>query len=329
MPDDAAAPDLSADIAAFLAENPDQSQIVPESETPTDESADESEDSDESAADEADESDESDEDETEAKPEKAAKVDVKAIEKAIADKDLPAFLEALGPAADELLTSKAHKTLRVQVREIRKAQEAAVKDTAKAKELETTLNARFGDAVDVRKAVQASSPDAVDKFIDYAEKAVGADWVQIQRWVAQGLVGRNTRLEQKKQADTTAQTAAQAKQATAVQETKTWITDGIKKVDATLLTDAPEVVDLVFEAMRAGFKKGIDTPAKALPLVLKKLEAEHARLTKVIARAKKGKKPAAAPAPAARVASAKDTGKTREATLEENIAEIKKSMRLR
>lgn len=265
--------------------------------------------------------------ETTETPAEAQGVDVAKLTAALKAEDLPAFIEALGPAADKLLTSKAHKALRIAARDLTKQKAAVVEAQAQATTLTDKLVEKYSDPIEIRKATVANSPDAVDKFIDYAEKTVGADWNAIMQWVAKGLAGRPERLAAKAKAATTATETQTTAQKAALVQTQTWVTAEVTKTDPEMLKDAPEIVDLVIDEIRKGYAAGITTPAKALPLVLKKLEAQHARLAKLLAR-KGGKKPKveAAPAPAARVGKRADADATRPRTLEEDIAWTKKEM---
>lgn len=255
-----------------------------------------------------------DEDEAAAAP--AGKVDPKAVMAAIEAKDTEALLAALGDAADDILGGKAHKSLRLQLKDVDK----------RKKEFEALgerLQAKYGDPVAARKAAAQGTPEAADTFIDMVEKWAGTDWNSVQRWLAQGLAGRPGRLEAKTQQTTAAQRQQTERQQAALNETKTWISTHVKKAEPELADD-PEVVELMVAEMKVGLTKGIDTPAKALPLVKKKLKAKYDRLHKVFGAAPpKGNKPRTE-TPAAR-ANRSDNGRFVQhapATIDESVQDF-------
>lgn len=326
----AAPPSLSADIAAFIAEgHRPEAPVVPADQT---EAADEAAEADEGAepavADDADQTEADVADEPEEKPKPAGKdsekVDVKKLQAAVDAVDLPAFLAALGPAAEKLLTSKAHKALRLQSKELSKQLTAATQAETKAESIATKLNEKYADPIAVRKAVQEGKPEAVDLFIDHAEKTTGVDWNTLIKWVAKGLVGRPERLVSKDKVKTEAATKDTSERAAAVEQAKAWVTAEVTKVDAQLLADMPELADMVLDEIRQGFSAGVDNPKKALPLALKKLRAQHTRIGKLLERTSKPKtrSETPAPAPAARAHRAPTDPKTAPKSLGEDIAEF-------
>ena len=317
----AAAPSIDADIAAFIAEGhrPDE---TPDAAAPTEEVA-----PDEVENDEGTEAVEADSDgadpvadsgDAENQPAPSA-VDQTALAAAIAAGDPKAFIEALGPAAEQLLSAPAHRALRLAVKEAGKVQAAAKADQQKAEELTTRLGEKYGDPITARKAAENGDPNT---FLDMIERwSGGHSWNDIVKWASTCIAGRPARLEAKQRTESvdTAQAAAAKEQKQA--EVRAWVDGGLKKL-APELHD-PEVVDLVVAEIRAGYAKGITTPAKALPLVRKKLEARYQRLHKVfgkdaLKKAAKGKSPSAA------AAHTDGGGKTRPTTLEEDIAWAKK-----
>lgn len=309
---------LNADIAAMIAEmSPDEPVVDTSNNTVVAEEPTESEVAEAAAT-------------PEAKTLKASdNVDLHKLVEAIDTKNVAALVEALGPAAEDLLSSKSHATLRHQIKDAIAATKKANDAEKKADDVANRLAAKYSDPIAVRKSIETGDKDAVDKFIDYAEKTCGADWNTVMRWVSKGLGGRPERLAIKKQEAETAVVAKTAQESQALEQTRAWVAEGLKAKDPTLATEAPELVDLVIEEMRAGFHSGVTTTAKALPLVLKKLEAQHAKLSKILAKTGTKKKVESAPAPAARVGTRADATKTRRTTLDEDIAATKREMGLR
>lgn len=246
-----------------------------------------------------------------------AKVDPAALAAAVEGKDLAALLKAMGPAAEEMLSSKAHVTLRHQIRDLEKAKSEATAKKAEADGLAVKLGEKYGDPIAARKAAEGGD---VDAFLDLVEKWGGHDWNTMIRWVSNGIVGRKERLEAKA-ADVTKQSGEkETKRAAALTEAKTWVTGVLSKSDAQLVKDCPEIVDLCIDEIRGGHGKGVDSPAKALPLALKKLKAQHERLSRYFAN--KGKPPKeVARVAAAKVDQPQDEQKTRKMSVEELIAE--------
>lgn len=236
-------------------------------------------------------------------------VDSAAILAAIEAKDPAAFIEALGPAADDVLTGKAHKVLRLQLKD-------AKAETAKWQQIAQGLSVQYGDPIAARKASEAGD---VDTFVDMVEKWGGHSWNDLMKWVAKGIQGRPERLEAKQRDAAKAETAKTAEQAKALEETRVWVGDSLKKADAKLLESAPELVDLVIEEIKSGLAKGIDSPAKALPLAKAKLKTQYERLHAVFGAGSAPRPKAPAPAPAARLDKDTPTN-TRPMTLQEEIA---------
>ncbi len=316
----------SDDIAAFLAEGhkPDSSE-APEGEVESTETADEtSTDDSDTTTDTDDNTDTSDTKETKVKL-PSDSVDFAKLVEALDTKDVATLMEALGPLADEMLSSKSHKTLRLQAKDLKIAQKAAQQAEEKANELIDKLSNKYSDPIEVRKAIDSKDPGAVDKFIDYAEKTTGATWNDIIRWVVGGMAGRQTRLQQKAVEAETASVKNAQSQAEALEQAKTWVSGAVTKVDAALLTEAPEIVDLIINEIKTGYSKGITSPAKALPLAMAKLKDQHDRLTKLFAR--KNKKATPAPAVSAKVGTNADNNKpTRVLSVDEEIAAFKKEL---
>lgn len=266
-----------------------------------------------------------------AKVERASdKIDLASLVEAIDTKDTAKLLAALGPAADDLLSGKAHAALRVQLKDANEAIKKAALAEKRADGIAEKLGAKYADPIAVRKAIDTGDKSAVDMFIDYAEKTAGTDWNTVMRWVAKGLAGRPERLAVKQQEAAKQVETQTAEQKQALEQTKAWVTEGINAKDVSLVKEAPELVDLVIDEIRTGYARGVDSPAKALPLVLKKLEAQHAKLAKLLA--KTGKKPVVkevTPSPASRVGTRPEQPRTRRTTLEEDIAATKREMGLR
>jgi hypothetical protein len=250
-----------------------------------------------------------------------AGVDQAALTAAITSGDPVAFVKALGPAAEKLLTSKAHVALRLQVREAETAKATALGEQTRAKDLAKQLGEKYGDPITARKACEDGD---VDTFIDMVEKWSDHSWNDVIKWVAGGIAGRKERLE-RKQRETGAQLADKsAKQEQKQAEVKAWVDGGVKKLAPEL--HSPEVVDMVVAEIRAGFNKGVTTPAKALPLVKAKLEAQYKRLHAVFGKpgSKAPSKTAANPSARAAHTDRAGEGQTRPTTLEEDIAWTKK-----
>jgi hypothetical protein len=76
---------------------------------------------------------------------------------------------------------------------------------------------------------------------------------------------------------------------------------------------------MVVAEIRAGYAKGITTPAKALPLVRTKLQAQYERLKKVFDGGRGAPKAPKPEAPAARAARS-EGGNTRPRSLDEEIS---------
>jgi hypothetical protein len=263
--------------------------------------------------------------EEEEEPTKPSAIDGKKLAEAIEKRDLAALLEAIGDeAADEMLGSKAHKTLRLQVKDLVKAQKAAASTMDNAKLLAEKLDEKYRDPISTRKAAEAGNVDAV---IDAFESWSGKPWADLQRWIAKGLGGRPERLAAKAKEQTKATVEQTAEQQKALAETKTWVEGVVKKVDAKLLEAVgSDVVDLVIEEIRSGLAKGVDSPTKALPLIKGKLKTRYENLHKYFGE-RKAKK---TPPPVVAAKAGRSEGKsTRSLTLEELIAETKKEAGIR
>jgi hypothetical protein len=237
-------------------------------------------------------------------------INVDAVAKAIEAEDPVAFVKALGDHAEKLLTGKAHKALRLQVKNAEQAQ-------TKATDLAVKLNEKYGDPIAARKAAEAGDGNA---FIDMIEKWGGRDWNTIQRWLANSMAGRPQRLEAQKQEAVKATVEDTAKQEAAKAEVRNWVDAGLKKAAPEL--HSPEVIALVEAEIRENFSKGIDSPVKALPAVRKKLQAQYEQLHKVFG---KQASKTAPKSPSTKV-SRQDhtTGQYRQTSLEEDIADFMK-----
>lgn len=235
------------------------------------------------AADDAEASDDGAEAKDEAGEEKGEKEDREptALEKAIEAGDVRKFIEALGDKAEALLGGKAHKALRLAAGELSK-QESRLKKAGEA------LKAKFGDPAEARKKWEAGDLDA---FVDIVEKMTGVPWADARKAVDDSIAGRETRLQAKAKADEEAKAKAEATRAEHEKSLKSLITDTVKGSDAKLLEADPEIVDDLFRIMQTGWKKGINTPAKALAVLKKRLTAVSAVL------APKPPAPKRAPAP--------------------------------
>ena len=202
-----------------------------------------------------------------AKP--AAEREPTELEKAIAAKDVKAFIAALGDAAEELMGGKAHKVLRLAAKELREGEAKLAKS---AKE----LTDRYADPVAAFEAAK-KGPQGADDFVDAIERQAGASWADIVKYVNDSPAGNDVRLQAKAKAETEKTAAADAKRAEHEKTLRTLITDTVKTTDAKLLepnSEAPDlaeaVVSDVFAVMKAGWSKGINTPAKALAQVKKR-----------------------------------------------------------
>jgi hypothetical protein len=317
---------VDADIAAFMAENPDAANGEPDAPEPDGEPAAEGGEPDGEGDDGADSADpeaqSTDEPEGDEAPSIATAVDLKALKAALEKDDPVAFVKALGKKAESLLSSKAHRALRLQVKEVEKAQAKAVAAQSRADELATKLGEKYGDPIAARKAAETGD---VDSFVTLIEKWSGHPWNDVMRWVTNGIAGRKERLEAKARETNEATQRDQAKREQAQAEVRDWCDKGVKKLAADL--HSPEVVQMVVDEIRIGFANGITTPAKALPLVRKKLEAQYKMLHKVFGKGQAPPKPRR-PAPSARALPAEGQT-TRELSLDEEIAQFKREQGLR
>lgn len=320
------APSAESDIASFLAEGHtagDEEGLeepIVKKDTASDDEDDDSDDEDDDSDDvsddeESDDSDEDeDEDEDEPKPKKDKfKPDPKALATAVEKNDLPALLKAMGPAAEKMLSSKAHATLRLQAKQLAKKETEIKALDTKTSETATKLGEKYGDPIAARKAAAAGDADA---FVDLIEKWGGYEWNAMVKWVANSAAGRPARLEERAKASEKEAKGVSEKQAQAIAEAKTWIETGLNKADTKLLKNCPEAVDLCMEVIRSQRTSGIDTPKKALPLVLKQLKTQHARLSKYFGNATtEGKK-------RAQVAATKTDRSEEESTENMSVAEM-------
>lgn len=197
-----------------------------------------------------------------------AKREPTALEKAIEAGDVRKFIEALGDKAEALLGGKAHRALRLQAQELTSQERRLGKAHAALKE-------EFGDRRAAKKAWESGN---VDAFVDFVEKTTGASWADCEKAVHDSLAGRETRLQAKAKADEEAKAAADTKRAEHESALRTLITDTVKSSDAKLLEADPEIVGDVFRLMQTGWSKGINTPAKALATLKKRLVAVAAVL---------------------------------------------------
>lgn len=326
-PEEAAADTGGFDVAAFIAANPPDATPVPEpvAVDPTDPEGEQpsaaeaaflaSLDADETPAATDDDAEEEPAAEDEPTGEPAKALDVKAIEAALKAKNPEAFLAALGDDAEHVLGTKAHRTLRVAARDVKLARAGLLKASGELRE-------KFGDPAAVRAAADRQDADAV---VEGVEKFFGASWESLVKFVNASFAGKPERLEKKAQTKAAETAAADtkksdeaaeqtARQAAATTQLKTTIADVVKKQQPAL-AGFPAITDLVFEKLKAGYQKGVNTPAKALAAVLVDLRAQHAELTKAFAPpAKKSSKTAPPP---------RETGKRgREMTEEELIADF-------
>jgi hypothetical protein len=282
--------DLNSLIGDILKESPDDPSVADVTDESENEESTEAET--EATAEASDESEATDE--TEEKPEPVA-YDADKVKAAIEKKDLAALIEAIGnDVAEELLGSKAHKTLRLQLRDAKNAESRAVK-------LTETLTNEFGDAIAARKA---SAEGNVDAFLDMVEKWAGRDWNDLQKWVAKGVAGRTERLEAKTKEQAEEQTKAADIQKKALEEARTWVSSTVNKAEPKLLAECPEIVDMIIDEMKAGLAKGIDSPSKALPNVKAKLKARYESMHKYFGDKRRGPKaPVVKPTTATNVSS--------------------------
>lgn len=208
-----------------------------------------------------------DEDGAEARVATSDDYDVNAITEAIDAKDVRALINALGPAADELLGSKAHRALRVAIRELTTQEK-------KVQKIAGDLQAKYGDPIAVRAAAAKGDINAA---LDSFERQWGMPWTEIVRQVNAAAAGKPARLEYKAAQAPPLDPQAQQKNADAVLRLKSAITDTVKKVDKKL-AGVPDITDRIYAAMQAGYSRGITTPAKALVVVKADLKKLHATL---------------------------------------------------
>lgn len=299
---------IDAEIAAFIAETP-ASEFDAPSDAPADDGA--SADVEAPAEGEGDEPTKAESDEP---GEPTGDVDAAAVTAAIKAKDVQAFLKALGPHADELLGGKAHRALRIAAKQAEQAAEKARKKDADAHSLVQQLADKYGDPIAARKAAEDGD---VDAFITLAEKWAGRPWNEVMRWTANGIAGRKERLEAAGRESKAAEQQEAANKEQAQAEVRAWVDSGVAKLAPEL--HHPDVVEMVVAEMRAGFSRGITTPAKALPLVREKLKAQYERLSKVFGGPSGAPAKKKTPAPSARVTSS-EAKSTRPRSLDEEIA---------
>jgi hypothetical protein len=236
-------------------------------------------------------------------PEGATSYSEGALIEAIESGDPAALIAALGDKADDLLGSKAHASLR------RKARENAEQLT-KLEGTAAKLSAKYGDAIAVRKACEEGADNAFDMFADLLERTTGKPWNELMSWAAKAATGRVERLAGKQ----SEATKREATRKTAEAEVVTWIEGSIK---GKPLGAVPGAAQLVFAKIRERVAAGVDTPAKAVPLVMADLKRQHEALTKLFSTAQP--KPAKRAVAAIERESPKTSG-SRRSKLEENIA---------
>lgn len=251
--DDAAQPD-DASVGAAQAEEPGEPASVVEDD-----------------ADDTDGAGDADGSTEDGEADAALPADLTALDDAIKAGDPERFIAALGAKAADLLGAKAHKALRATAREIKQTRDKLLKASA-------DLKTQFGDPAAARKAAAEGNADA---FVESVEKFFGAPWADCMKFVNASFAGKPARLEAKAQQERQTQQAAETQRQAAAVKVRESITEAVKKGDAKLLKAHPAIVDLVFEKMRAGFKTGCDTPAKALAAVKKDLKAQHDSLAGV------------------------------------------------
>ncbi len=238
-------------------------------------------------------------------PAQSGSIDLSAVERALKAEggvDMLALAKALGKEPEALGVSKgAAAFLRLE----RKKANETLKN---AQETAQRLERDYGDQVRARKA--ASEGD-LQPAIDYIEATFGLNWNELNKMVAGLLEGKPPKdLEKnrellalrKREAERTAEEKQRAEslaQAEKVTRAKDWIKSQIKgdplaSVDLDKqLREAgfPGVVDLVFEAMQAGYSKGLTDPRKALDSVRQRLtrQAKALRSAGLVPRAKPAK----------------------------------------
>lgn len=199
---------------------------------------------------------------------------------------------------------------------------------AELDDLSTQLRDKYGDPIVARKAWEAGD---LNTYFQTLERWSGVPHAEVQKAWALHVQGKPVPKLELKPVTAPAVTADAGK----VAALKTRIGEDIK---ADPLAATPGIVDLVFEKMRAGWNKGVRTPAAALKLVaadlLERNRAERAALKKA---GLIKSKPAAAQAPAARVATPRagsartqategKPGSTRPMTDRELAADVMKSL---
>lgn len=166
-------------------------------------------------------------------------------------------------------------------------------DKAELTTLRGELQEKYGDPITARRLFHAGDLNA---FFDTVEKWSGVPYVDVQKAWALHVQGKAAPKLVPKAPEAVTATADAAK----VAQLKERITGDIA---SDPLAKRPGIVDLVFEKMRAGWNKGVRTPAAALKLVAADLveqnKADRAALRK--AGLIKGKAPPAEAEPAARV----------------------------
>jgi hypothetical protein len=238
-------------------------------------------DAEEEAEEPSTEEEEAEEEPTEAAP---GELDVAAIKAALASEevDLEALAKALNVDPSKLrMTPSQFKAARI---ERRKAQQTL----ARAQELSTKLEDRFGDQ---GKALKAAAEGDLQPAIDFIEATFGMSWNELNTMVADLLKGKPIKdLEQKRELSALRKKAAEveaaekrkgeeASKTQAIADAKAWIASTIKadplatsELNQQLLqAGMPTIVDLVFDEMHANFAKGLTDPVKALDRVKAKL----------------------------------------------------------
>lgn len=244
---------------------------------------------------------------------------------AIEKSDPRTFIEALGDKAEALLGSAAHKVLRLQVRDAQKAEQNTAAAVKRVQAADAALEAKFRDPVAIHNGLKKGGPEGADMAVEALERWAGCSWLDFQKFVAAAQAGRPARLEMKAQAAREADQTAKAAQDKATGEAQAWVSAGLAKEAPELAKEKDlDVGALVLAELKAGWSKGVNTPAKALPLVRAKLKAQYEALGRIFG---KGAKPPAAatpPSPSTRVV---DGAKTRPLSLNEEIAAFAKENR--
>lgn len=214
------------------------------------------------------------------------------VTKAINSGDLEALQEALN-----LTTDQAAKIFKIDAADLKAAHFAKREARRRDKEFETRstdlekkfdnrfkeLNDVYGDPIKARKAFKSGDTYA---FFETASAWAGVPVVDIMKAWQNEIKGKPTKELQEKAELAEYRRKAEAEKKPEeikteaekptepnnekVTKAKDWVKDGLKGTD---FEDYPGIVDLCYDVLKKGFRKGtLDTPAKALVIVKENLK---------------------------------------------------------